>query len=99
MTKSKSFLGHDRLCASGIPTGHCEGMWAIFTIEVKVRTQLLDAETVLQNASLPLEGPFPQGGLWIPCWKCRHLQRAQVSLYCLNVFPLTVVHQLKLRRR
>lgn len=100
VTKSKSFLGHGRLCAPGIPTGHCKGTWAIFMIRVKVRTQLLDAETVLQYVSLPLEGPFPQGGLWTwECWDCRHLQRAQVSLYCLNVFPPTVIHQLQLGRR
>lgn len=63
MTKSRYVLGHGRLCASGVLTGHSEGMWAIFMIKVKLMASIpkcWNCWTVLQNASLPMEGSLPR---------------------------------------
>lgn len=58
---------YGRLCASGIPTRHCEGGYVgYFHDQSKIEdlnTQLLDVRTVLQNASPLLEGSFSWSGL------------------------------------
>lgn len=63
VTKSRYVLGHGRLCASGVLTRHSEGMWAIFMIKVKLMASIpkcWKCWTVLQNASLPMEGSLPR---------------------------------------
>lgn len=83
VTKSRYVLGHGRLSASGILTGHSEGTWAIFIIKVKLMTSIPDCwkRRDCPTDCKPPAGRVPcPGSLWQWQW-----WRAQVSSYCSTV--------------
>lgn len=65
VTKSRYVLGHGRLSASGILTGHSEGTWAIFIIKVKLMTSIPDC---WKCRDCPTDCKPPAGRVPCPGW-------------------------------
>lgn len=64
VTKSRYVLGHGRLSASGILTGHSEGTWAIFIIKVNWWPQSPNTG----SADCPTDCKPPAGRVPCPGW-------------------------------
>lgn len=86
VTKSRYVLGHGRLSASEILTGHSKGTWAIFIIKAKLMTSIPDCwkRQDCPTDCKPLAGRVPCPG-WLVT---RAVMKLQASGKSSSVFIL-----------
>ena len=103
VTKSRYVLGHGRLSASGILTGHSEGTWAIFIIKVKLMTSIPDC---WKHRGCPTDCKPPTGRVPCPGWfvtmavmKLQPSGKSSIVFILLNCFFPLHSTQLELGRR